>query len=156
MFFYLIIWPKWALDAFTFPLKQLVSEVVSHGLFAAGLPVANSGAIISAGPYDLLVAQACAGLNSLISLTAVGSVYLYMVKRKSRAVNLIVIAALAPLAIIANIVRVAILVLITYYFGYDAGQGFLHEGAGLLMFAVALLGVFVVDGIAAKYWEPAQ
>ena len=153
---YLIVWPGWAIDTLTAPLKIFVSASVSETLFSFGLPVAQSGAIITAGPYELLVADACAGLNSLIALTAVGAVYLYIAKRKSHAVNLIVLFALIPLAVAANIVRVGILVLLTYYFGYDAGQGFLHETAGLLMFAVALAGVFVIDSVAAYFLEPSK
>lgn len=150
---YLIIWPGWAIDAATGPLKIFVSQMVSDGLFAFGLPVAHSGAVISAGSYELLIADACAGLNSLIALTSVGAVYLYAVKRQSLKVNLVVVAALAPIAIIANLARVIALVLITYYFGYDAGQSFLHEAAGLVMFAVALIGVFAVDALSARFWE---
>jgi exosortase/archaeosortase family protein len=101
----------------------------------------------------LLVADACAGLNSLIALTAVGAVYLYAVKRRSLIVNAAVIFALAPIAIAANVARVAVLVLITLQLGYDAGQSFLHETAGLVMFAAALGGVFFVDWLAALLWE---
>ena len=150
---YLIIWPGWAIDALTAPLKLFVSEIVSTSLFAFGMPIAHSGAIIAAGPYELLVADACAGLNSLIALTAVGAVYLYIVRRQSMTVNAIVIASLIPLAVAANLVRVGLLVLLTYYYGYDVGQSFLHEAAGLLMFAVALAGVFLIDGVAALIWE---
>jgi len=153
---YLIVWPGWVLDVLTAPLKQFISQIVSDGLFAAGLPVSHSGAIISAGQYHLLVADACAGLNSLVALTAVGAVYLYVVKRQSRAINVAVLAALVPIAIAANLVRVTALVLITYYWGYDAGQGFLHEGAGLVMFAFALVTVFAVDSLAAFFWRARQ
>jgi exosortase len=142
---YLIIWPGWAIDALTAPLKIFVSKIVAEGFCAAGLPVAHAGAIISAGPYQLLVAAACAGLNSLIALTSIGAVYLYVVKHADWRINAIVLASLIPIAIAANILRVAALTLITLYLGYDAGQGFMHEGAGLLMFAVALALVFVVD-----------
>lgn len=145
---YLIVWPGWALDALTAPLKMLVSQIVAEGLYAAGLPVAHAGAVISAGPYQLLVADACSGLNSLIALTAVGAVYLYAAKHKDWRINAVVLASLVPIAIVANILRVMTLTLITYYLGYDAGQGFMHEGAGLLMFAAALGLVFLIDGLA--------
>ncbi len=145
---YLIIWPGWALDALTAPLKMFVSKVVAEGLYAAGLPVAHAGAVISAGPYQLLVAAACSGLNSLIALTAVGAVYLYAVKHGDWRVNAAVLLSLIPIAIAANILRVMTLTLITYYLGYDAGQGFMHDGAGLLMFVAALGLVFAVDSIA--------
>jgi exosortase len=149
---YLIIWPGWALDALTGPLKIAVSEAVATALYAAGLPVAHAGAVISAGPYQLLVADACAGINSLIALTAVGAVYLYAVKHADWRVNALVLASLIPIAIIANIARVALLVLITWFMGFDAGQGFLHDGAGLLMFAVALALVFAVDSLAVFFF----
>ena len=152
---YLIIWPGWALDALTGPLKMFVSGAVSDLLYAAGLPVAHSGAVITAGPYRLLVANACAGLNSLISLTSVGAVYLFAIGARDWRVNAAVIALLVPIAIAANILRVAILVLITFFLGYDAGQGFLHEGAGLVMFAAALGAVFLVDALAVRLTRPA-
>jgi exosortase len=146
---YLVIWPGWALDMLTSPLKTSISETVSNALYAAGLPIAHSGAVISAGPYQLLVADACSGINSVIALTAVGAVYLYAARRSDWRINAIVIACLVPIALAANVVRVAALVLITYFLGYDAGQGFLHDGAGLLMFAIALALVFAIDGAAA-------
>jgi exosortase len=121
---------------------------VATALYAAGLPVAHAGAVIAAGPYQLLVADACAGLNSLIALTAVGAVYLYMIKHRDWRVNAIVLACLIPIAVLANICRVMLLVLITYFLGFDAGQGFLHDGAGLMMFAIALALVFAIDSLA--------
>ena len=151
---YLVVWPGWALDSATAPLKQFVSASVSETLFFFGLPVARAGAVISAGPYELLVADACAGLNSLIALTAIGAVYLFVAKHRSLKTNIAVMLMLVPIAIFANLIRVALLVLLTYFFGYDIGQSFLHEAAGLVMFAIALAGVFTVDVIAAYSWEP--
>lgn len=151
---YLVIWPGWAIDALTSPLKMFVSTIVAEILYAAGLPVAHAGAVISAGPYQLLVAAACSGLNSLIALTAVGAVYLYAVKHGDWRINAAVLASLVPIAVAANILRVMTLTLITYFFGYDAGQGFMHEGAGLLMFAAALGLVFLIDWIALRIFSP--
>lgn len=145
---YLVIWPGWMLDALTGPLKIAVSQAVATTLYAAGLPVAHAGAVIAAGPYQLLVADACAGLNSMIALTAIGAVYLQMIKHKDWSVNMAVLIALVPIAVLANICRVMLLVLITYFGGFDAGQGFLHDGAGLVMFAVALALVFAIDSLA--------
>ncbi len=149
---YLIIWPGWLIDEATAPLKLFVSSTVSTSLYAMGWPVAHSGAIIAVGQYELLVADACSGLNSLIALTAVGAVYLYALKRTSIVANAVVVASLVPIAIMANVVRVGLLVLVTHYFGYDAGQSFLHETAGLLMFAIALGLVFAIDSAAGLFW----
>ena len=52
---------------------------------------------------------------------------------------------LIPIAFAANIVRVMILVLVTYHFGDEAGQGFVHGFAGMVLFMVALVLMLVVD-----------
>ncbi len=148
---YLIIWPGWAIDVLTFPLKMFVSDMVAGLLYAFGLPVTHEGSLLFAGRYELLVADACAGLNSLIALTSIGVVYLYVAQRSSVLSNAIVLAMLIPIAIFSNLIRVSTLVLITYYLGYDAGQSFLHELSGLVMFAAALFGVFIVDDLANAF-----
>jgi exosortase/archaeosortase family protein len=71
-------------------------------------------------------------------------------KHRSNVIALIVIALAAiPVAVISNFVRVLALVLITYYFGDAVAQGFIHDFAGLLMFAVALLTIFAIDQLAS-------
>ena len=54
------------------------------------------------------------------------------------------------LPLLANFVRVVILVLLTYYLGDAAAQGFLHEFAGLTMFTVAVLSIFALDKMASS------
>ena len=77
---FLIPIPGWLLDSVTQPLKLLVSEVVTNTLAAFGYPVARVGVTIYVGPYQLLVEDACAGLNSLVSLSAIGLFYVYMLR----------------------------------------------------------------------------
>ena len=144
---YLIVWPGWMLDAVTAPLKMWISASVASVLEAAGLPVAFAGVNLAIGQYELLVEDACAGMNSLIALTATGAIYLYIVQHVSRWKNILIFAITIPLAIFVNLLRVIVLVLLTYYGGYDIGQGFLHEFAGLFMFTLALGGLFLTDAL---------
>jgi len=55
-----------------------------------------------------------------------------------------------PIAFTANIVRVMILVLITYHLGDEAGQGFLHGTAGMVLMLVALVCFFALDAVLAR------
>src|SRR5436309_1663020 len=116
-------------------------------LYWAGYPIARSGVILSIGQYQLLVADACSGLHSMFSLAALGTLFMYMMGRTSRVHNAIMLAAILPIAFIANIVRVIILVLITYHFGDEAGQGFLHGTAGVVLMLVALGILFALDAV---------
>jgi exosortase/archaeosortase family protein len=57
-----------------------------------------------------------------------------------------------PVALFSNLLRVLILILVTYYFGEAAAQGFVHEFAGLVMFVAALGAMFVLDEVMRPLW----
>ncbi len=137
--------PGALVDALTGPLKQQISELVEMLLYWAGYPIARSGVTLSIGPYQLLVADACSGLNSMFSLSAMGLLYLYIMRYRSWVRNGVMIASLLPIAFFANTLRVIILVLITYHFGDEVGQGFIHKFAGVLLFFASLVLLFLLD-----------
>lgn len=137
--------PDTVVTAVTQPIKIAISSWAVSVLHLLGYPVAGSGVAIQIGQYQLLVAAACAGLNSIMTLTALCLFYVYLKHRSNVAAFVVIAIAAIPVAVISNFVRVLVLVLITYYFGDAAAQGFVHDFAGLLMFAVALLTIFGVD-----------
>lgn len=139
------------LAAITLPMKIAVSYVVDNLLFHLGYPIARDGVILQIGQYQLLVADACAGMNTLISLEAMGLLYLNLVRHDSLARNLILATLIVPISFTANVIRVASLTLITYYFGNEVGQGFIHGFAGLVLFTVALLLILTVDNVI-QWW----
>ena len=144
---FLVPLPSTFVDAVTGPLKQWISGIVQQMLFAVGYPVAKTGVILSIGQYQLMVADACSGLNSMFSLLALGTLFMYVMRRKSVLHNAIMLLAILPIAFGANVVRVIFLVLLTYHFGDEVGQGFLHGAAGLVLMLVALGIFFVLDAL---------
>ena len=82
--------------------------------------------IIQIGQYQLLVADACAGLNTLFTLEALGLLYLNVIRHSSLVRNIGLALLIIPISFTANVIRVMALTLITFYFGDEAGQGFLH------------------------------
>lgn len=150
--------PDTLFAAMTQPLKIAISEWSVDILYLLGYPVAGSGVTIQIGQYEMLVAAACAGLNSLISLTALGLFYTYLRHSSNWRYMLLLVACIVPIAVLANLVRVLMLLLITYHFGEAAGQGFFHELAGMTMFVTALLSIFVIDWLFTplrQRWAPA-
>lgn len=144
---FMIPLPGFIVDAATGPLKQYISIIAEQVLYAAGYPIARSGVTLTVGAYQLLVADACSGLHSMFSLSAMGLLYLYLMQRTSIARKLIIMAAILPIAFVANVVRVMVLVLVTYHLGDEAGQGFLHGFAGIMLFIIGLLFLFVLDWV---------
>jgi exosortase B len=152
--FYLVFMvplPGTLVDAVTEPLKHWISMIVVEALHAVGYPIGRSGVIITVGPYELLVADACSGLNSMFSLAALGALFIHIVGRQGRLHTALLVAAIVPIAFAANIVRVISLVLVTYHFGDAAGQGFLHGAAGIVLLLVALAAFFALDALLLRW-----
>lgn len=139
--------PGAIVDSITMPMKIAVSYVAETILYGIGFPIARSGVILQIGPYQLLVADACAGLHTLISLEALGLLYLNIVRTDSIFRNITLAILIVPISFTANVIRVMTLTLITYYFGDAAGQGFMHGFAGMLLFVVALSLIIWMDSL---------
>lgn len=137
--------PSELVTTLTMPMKMAVSYVTEHLLFQAGYPISRSGVILQIGQYQLLVADACAGLQTLLTLEALGLFYLNLVRHPSAFRNIALALLIIPISFTANVIRVLALTLITYYFGDAAGQGFLHGFAGMVLFLTALVLILGVD-----------
>jgi exosortase B len=148
--FFLVPLPDFMLEAMTGPLKNKVSYATEFILHGIGYPIARNGVMLSIGQYQLLVADACSGLNSIFSLSAMGLLYLHLMGYRSRLRNALLVLSLVPIAVLSNLVRVIFLVLLTYHAGDEAGQGFLHGFAGMFLFIVALGILFAFDRVLGR------
>jgi len=156
--FFMIPLPGTIVDALTLPMKMAVSYVAEHVLYSVGYPISRTGVILQIGQYKLLVADACAGLQTLFTLEALGLLYLNIIRHDSLFRNVTLAILIIPISFTANVIRVMVLTLITYHFGDAAGQGFLHGFAGLVLFITALLIIIGVDSIlqfAERRWKSA-
>jgi exosortase len=120
-------------------------------LYNLGYPVSRTGVILSVGPYQLLVADACAGLNSMFTLEALGLLYMNLMNYTAPARNIALALLIIPISFVSNVVRVMILVLVTYHFGDEAGQGFVHGFAGMVLFMVALMLMLATDKVLGLF-----
>jgi exosortase B len=137
--------PGWVLDAFTVPLKLWVSDIVTNFLYALDYPIAQNGVMIMIGPYELMVKDACSGMNSIFALSAIGVFYVHEFVHDNWARKSILILAIIPITILANFFRVLALVLGSYYFGVDRVEGMFHDLTGIALFVFALVLFFLLD-----------
>jgi exosortase B len=144
---FMIPLPGPLVDLLTMPMKMAVSYVAENILFWFDYPIARTGVILQIGQYKLLVADACAGLHTLFTLEALGLLYLNIVRHDSVLRNIALAILIVPISFTANVIRVIVLTLITYHFGDEAGQGFLHGFAGMVLFLSALLLIIGVDSL---------
>lgn len=146
---FMIPLPGVIVDTLTGPLKQYVSVIAEQVLYSIGYPIARQGVVLHVGQYQLLVADACSGLHSMFSLSALGVLFMFLTRRASVWHNVIMLLSILPIAFLANVIRVMVLILVTYHFGDEAGQGFVHGTAGIVLLIAALICLFLLDSALA-------
>ena len=148
--------PETLVAAVTVPMKMWLSIAAIRFLDLFGYPIGGEGVRIFIGQYELLVAAACAGINSIVSLSSISLFYIYVRHQANWRYAAILILFIVPIALLANFVRVLILILLTYHAGEAAAQGFLHNFAGIVMFAIAIAAVFGLDSALKPIFDRAS
>ena len=127
-------------------LRLWLSSAAIALVGAGGFDVAVSGNALFIDQYELEMAAACTGANSLLSLTATMWLYTYWRRGSDwRRLALIVVLAL-PIAFVANLLRIVALLLFVHLLGARVLATALHPAAGLASFAIALALVMALDG----------
>ena len=149
--FFMIPLPYIVYDAMAFPLKLFVAKFSVISLKLMGVVVWREGNIIMFPQTVLEVADACSGLRSLMSLLALG-VALAVFSQKSRGAMVLLVLLTIPIAILTNMIRVIGTGFLAQYYGAAAAEGFFHEFAGMGVFVLAMVLLFVCSGVLRKVW----
>lgn len=142
--FLLVPPPIGILDSITVPMRQFASMAAEIVLRTFHYPVTRQGLLLHLGGHEIFLGAPCSGFRSLITMFSLGLVYVYFNKGDFRK-NFVLILAIVPLAIFGNVVRVLIISLLTFYFGSEVGQGFLHETSGVVVFLIMLSGLMIIE-----------
>ena len=147
--FFMIPLPYIIYDAIAFPLKLFVAKFSVLSLKLLGVVVLREGNIIMFPNTVLEVADACSGLRSLMSLLALG-VALAVLTQKRKLAMVLLVALTVPIAVLTNMFRVIVTGYLAQYYGAAAAEGFFHEFAGMGVFLLAMVLLFVSSGVLRK------
>lgn len=147
--FLLVPPPLGILDNITLPMRHLASLSAGFVLKLFQYPVSRSGLLLYLGDHEIFLGAPCSGFRSLITMFSLGLIYVYF-NKGNFAKNLILILAIVPLALLGNVIRVVGICLLTYYFGEEVGQGFLHEFSGMLVFLIMLFGLMGLEKVLRR------
>jgi exosortase len=131
-----------------FKLKIIAAHLATLILNAVGLPAIQQSSIIKLSHSYVLVEDSCGGLRSLISLTALGSIFAYRLRLRLSKKILLFLSAI-PIATISNTFRIVFLSAVGEIWGTQYTQGFLHDLSGYLVFIFAFLMLFGLKKLLA-------
>jgi len=154
--FFMVPLPEVMITTLSFQLKLFAAKIATILLNNMRISAIQDGSIIKMQHTQVIVDDVCSGLRSLISLTALGSIFAYWLKvpvislaaagsifaywaNSSTLKKLFLFMMTIPIAIITNVCRVVILSLISEIWGAQYASGFIHDATGFMVFALAFI-----------------
>jgi exosortase len=113
-----------------------------------GIPLYVEGTTLHLAQGTLQVADACSGFSTLYAALAVACLTAYATPGTRR--RALVLLAAAPIAILANLIRVVMLVLLVVWQGDWILDTFVHPLSGMMTFALALPVIFWLGGTGSR------
>ncbi len=138
------------LSSLGFALQTVTADGSAWVGQAIGLNVIRDGLVLHSGSaspeYTFVVAQTCSGMSSLLSLLALAALWMYVTRGPLHG-RAAVFAGVLPIVVVANTVRVTLVLLVAGTFGQDAALGFFHGASSFVLFGLALIGLLGVSRI---------
>lgn len=132
-------------------LQHASGWMAYHLIRLSGTPVVREGPLLLLPGLELEVAAECSGIRSTLVLLVTSALGAYLFLRMASARALLV-AAVLPLGILRNGLRIAVLAWVTLYVDPEALSGPLHRRGGPLFFALSLLVWWWVL-VGLRRWE---
>lgn len=126
------------LNTVGFAMQDVTAICAGELGHALGLGVVRDGLVLQTDRWAFVVAEACSGMSSLVSLLALATLWIY-VARASLSRRVALLLSVAPLVLLANTIRVTSVLMVASWFGQDAALGFFHGASSLVLFGVALV-----------------
>lgn len=131
------------IDSIAAPAQTI--SVISSAEIARtiGLPVQRNGLVLDLPKVSFEVGLECSGINSIISLLTIGIIFAYMLEGSISMKTTITMSTI-PLALTGNIIRIVSILVVGNKYGKDVAMNYYHDFSSLLLFSIALIGLFLV------------
>jgi len=141
--------PALVINTVTLPLQFTASQIAETTLTTAGVAVFRDGNVLELPSATLEVAEACSGLRSLVSLTAIAVLLAWATPARTRAARAAIVAAAVPVAIVMNGLRIAGIGLACEAWGPRMASGAWHTFSGWLTFLAAAVVLIAIQRLVA-------
>ncbi len=143
LFFMFFMIPVPFVDMAAPPLQTVSAFATANLANFIGIPVQREGLVLNIPAGSFEVGLPCSGINSIISLITIGVIFAFMLEGRMFMKSTILISAI-PLAMAGNIMRITSVLAVANVYGEDAAMNYFHDFSSLLLFSIALGGLFLV------------
>lgn len=140
---FIVPWLGATVDSVLVPLRLLVTKAAASSVELLGYSVSSTGVLVTVGFVQLSIAGACVGLRSLVSMVAIGVLFLHFFSPRSRLSGAAFLLLLPVVAVGANFLRIVVLVAVAAEFG-AGGEAQIHDLAAYGEVFAAICGFLLL------------
>lgn len=134
------------------PLQTFATKISAGIIQTCSIPVFREGNMLYFVQTQLEVAEACSGIRSIVAITMLSTIFVYLSKG-SWTQKIIVLASAVPIALSANILRISGTGILAHFYGDKVARGFLHDFSGFAVFFFGLVLLLIEYVILNKLFE---
>jgi exosortase len=153
--FLMVPLPYQAESLLSWKLQGIATQLSTVMLLILGQPAVSEGHVIWINDQRLLVEQACSGLRIFVGVAALGVFWALMAKR-SWIDRLVVLAAILPLAVLVNALRITVVGVLNQFFTSPESQKTIHDMSGYMMIPVAFVALWGIRVLWEQLYRPVQ
>ena len=127
-----------------FSLQSLTARYSAQTASLLGVPVRRDGLDLFVGNFHFVVAEACSGMNSLLALLCLGTLIVGLAQ-SSLPRRALLILLIVPIVLVANIIRVTLVLALSRVVGLTVVNSFVHGSFSAIIFLIAF-GLFFLVG----------
>ena len=122
-------------------LRLLDAKLATASVSFLGIPIFREGYLLHLPEIKLEVADACSGFLSIVTMLAIGILYLYQLQTKWKSLLWV---SMIPIAVLTNVVRIVLIVVLTYFFGEWALSSTFHRMSGTFNFLLGFMTLVIL------------
>lgn len=134
--------PTSLLTLVSFPLQLFATQAAKTIISFFSIPVYSEGNILYFAHTQLEVVGACSGIRSVMALTMLSVLFAYTTQKEKWFAKIILLASAIPIALLANILRVAGTGILAHFYGDQVAKGSIHDISSLIVFSFGFILLF--------------
>ena len=135
---FMIPLPGFAATLMGHPLQRVATIASTYMIQTVGVPAIADGNVINLGDSQVGVAEACNGLRNMMLFITVCTAVAFTIKR-SPVEKVIILLSAAPIAVIANLVRITLTAVLHSMSHHELANTTYHDLAGWFMMPLAVV-----------------
>lgn len=143
---FMLPFPPIVVNELSFALKEVTVRLSTTLADALGVLVQRHGMSLWLEGGELRVENPCSGLRSLVALLATGALFAVFQPGGTWR-RVVVFLSAIPVAMLGNVVRLTLLLVVGHYVGVKEAAGRFHDVSGFVLYGASLAGLLAVRAL---------